>query len=65
MGTKHPISEGASMWLHVTFSFTEDTDVHFLSSFFIFIATCPVACLPLAGGRKMCSISFFCTPLKK
>lgn len=58
MGTKHPISEGANIRLCATFSFTEEADVHFLSGFFIFTVTCPVACLLLAEGRKMYRIFF-------
>jgi len=64
MGTKHPVSEGAHMWLHVTYLLKTQMLIFFPVSLSFFV-TCPVACFPFAGCRKMLRVFFFCTPAKK
>lgn len=65
MGTKHSISEGASIWIHDSFSFTEGHRYSFFIQVLYFY--CNLSCCLCASYRKqkMCSILLFCTPLKK
>lgn len=64
-GTKHSISEGASIWIHDSFSFTEGHRYSFFIQVLYFY--CNLSCCLCASYRKqkMCSILLFCTPLKK
>lgn len=64
MGTKHPISEGASIWIYDTFSFTEGHRYSFFIQ--VLYLYCNLSCclhrhLPLTGSRKC--VAFYSSAL--